>query len=298
MNDETSGTFRCGTVAIVGRPNVGKSTLLNRMVGMKVSITSRKPQTTRHRIHGILTRPGAQLVFVDTPGYQTRHGGSLNRTLNRTVTQAVSDVDVLLFVVEAGKFSAGDRVVADLLPDTLPRVLVVNKSDLVPRDRLVPFVADLQAQYAFSAVVPVSARQGTQVETLLDVTAGMLPAGDAMFAEDEVTDRSERFLASELIREKVFRLLGDELPYESTVVIDKFEQEGRLRRIYATLLVERDSHKAIMIGEKGERLRMIGSAARVDMEKLFDGKVYLELWVKVKSGWADNEASLRAYGYE
>ena len=291
--------FRCGYIAIVGRPNVGKSTLMNKLVGAKVSITSRKAQTTRHRITGIQTRDDAQYVYVDTPGFQTRHSNALNKTLNRTVTTTLTAADVVLFVVEAGMFSDADAKVMELLPKQVPAILVINKSDhLKDRAALMNFAQQVAAKRDFVAIVPVSAKQGFQLDRLEGEIRKLLPEGEAMFDEDDITDRSEKFLAAEIVREKVFRFVGDELPYTSTVVIEKFEQEGNLRRVFAAILVGRDAHKAMLIGQKGARLKEISTQARLDMEKLFGGKVYLEVWVKVKSGWADNEAGLRAYGYE
>ena len=302
MTDNTAATdtdFRCGYIAIVGRPNVGKSTLMNKLIGAKVSITSRKAQTTRHRITGIQTRENVQFVYVDTPGFQTRHNNALNKTLNRTVSNTLTAADVVLFVVEAGSWSDADAKVMELLPKALPVILVINKSDkLKDKAALMNYAQQVAARRDFAAIVPVSARQGFQLDRLEAEIRTHLPEGEAIFGEDDITDRSERFLAAEIVREKVFRFVGDELPYTSTVVIEKFEQEGRLRRIFAAILVGRDAHKAMLIGQKGERLKEISTQSRLDMEKLFDGPVYLEIWVKVKSGWADNEAGLRAYGYE
>lgn len=294
--------YRCGLVAVVGRPNVGKSTLVNRLVGFKVSITSKRPQTTRHRIHGILTQELMQAVFVDTPGFQTRvlnKRGALNRQLNRTVTQAVTDVDLVVFVVEALQLTEHDRRVLDLVPAELPVIAVVNKCDRVtPRERLLPFLAELSKVREFAAIVPISAEKGTQCDALIGEVQKHLPESGPMFPDDQPTDRSERFIASELIREKIFRLTGDELPYACTVQIDQYEELPKLRRIYATIVVERDTHKAIVIGEGGLRLKRISSEARVEIEKMLGVSVYLEVFVKVRSGWADNEAALRAYGYE
>jgi GTP-binding protein Era len=299
MSTLESGAFRCGTIAIVGRPNVGKSTLMNAFVGQKISITSRKAQTTRHRITGIRTGDAVQYVFVDTPGFQTRQGGALNRSLNRAVTSTLGSVDVVMLVVEAGRFGPEDQQVLDLIPPDAPLLLIVNKTDRVSdKDTLYPFVQKIAAQREFREIVPMSAKRPDDIAHLLKTLARWLPEGERMYDEDELTDRSERFLATEILREKVFRWTGDELPYTSTVIIDKWEQEGRLRRIFATILVERDTHKAMIIGQKGAKLKQISSDARVDMEELFDGPVYLEVWIKVKSGWADNEAGLRAYGYE
>ena len=291
--------FRCGYIAIVGRPNVGKSTLMNKLIGAKVSITSRKAQTTRHRITGIQTRDDAQYVYIDTPGFQTRHGNALNKTLNRTVTNTLTAADVVLFVVEAGHFADADAKIVSLLLTSVPVILVINKADHV-KDKaiLMNFAQQVAQKFNFTAIVPVSAKQGFQLDRLEGEIRNHLPEGERIFDDDDITDRSEKFLAAEIVREKVFRFVGDELPYTSTVVIEQFEQEGNLRRVFAAILVGRDAHKAMLIGQKGARLKEISTQARLDMEKLFGGKVYLEIWVKVKSGWADNEASLRAYGYE
>jgi GTP-binding protein Era len=296
--------FRCGTVAIVGRPNVGKSTLLNRLVGQKLSITSRKPQTTRHRITGILTDPVSQFVFVDTPGYQTRHGSALNRNMNKSVRVALADVDVVLLVVEANRYSAEDQRVVDLLPRDSAVVLSINKTELLDqRAALLPFIAARASEFQYAALVPVSAKTGLGADQLLEALRLHLPEQPAIFGADELTDRSERFLVAELIREKVFRLVGDELPYGSTVMIDQYLEEpsasgGRFVRIAATILVDRAGHKSMVIGRGGEKLKQIGTDARVDIERLLDAKTHLELWVKVKSGWADDQASLKSYGYD
>lgn len=291
--------LRSGYIAIVGRPNVGKSTLLNRLVGEKISIVSRKAQTTRHRITGIVTREDAQFVFVDTPGFQTKHANALNRAMNRGVTQTLSDVDLVIFVVEAGRYDAKDQAVVRLLPKDRPVILVVNKTDLYKdRNAMLPFLAQVAADHDYAAIVPISASKGRQTEDLLAEARKHLPNEGLMFPEDDLTDKSERFLAAEYIREKVFRLLGDELPYATTVEIEKFEIEGNLRRIFAAIVVDREGHKAIVIGKGGESLKRIASEARQDMERLFDGKVYLEIWVKVKSGWNDDERLLKSLGYE
>jgi GTP-binding protein Era len=289
-------------VAIVGRPNVGKSTLLNALVGQKVSITSDKAQTTRHRINGIRTVGDAQFVFVDTPGFQTQHAAALNRTLNRTVQGVLADVDVVLFVVEAGRFGLDDARVLALMPtgdDAKPVILVANKLDNVHRRAdLAPWLQSMQARHPFAEFVPLSARKQTDVERLFNIVRPYLPEQAWFHEEDALTDRSERFLASEMIREKLFRLTGDELPYTSTVVIDSFEETPTLRRIAASIVVERDAHKGMVIGAGGERLKRIGSEARQELESLWGSKVYLELFVKVRSGWAADEAHLRSYGYE
>lgn len=300
MSGEGSSTpHRCGYVAIVGRPNVGKSTLLNRLVGQKLSITSRRAQTTRHRILGVLTRPDAQLLLLDTPGYQTRSGGALNRVLNRTAQQVAQDADVVVMVCDAAGWTTGDTQVARNLPTDRPVLLAINKVDTVAdKARLLPMVQQACAVRAFDEVVPLSARSGRQVELLVDLCAARLPEGEPMFGEDELTDRGERFQAAELIREKIFRTVGDEIPYASTVVIEKYEELPRLRRIFATVLVEREPQKAIVLGAGGERLKRIATEARLDLERMLGVKVYLEVFVKVRSGWADNEQGLRAYGYE
>jgi len=286
-------------IAIVGRPNVGKSTLMNALVGQKISITSRKAQTTRHRITGINTTEDAQFIFVDTPGFQTRHSTALNRSLNRTVTSTLTSVDAILFVIEAGRFGPDDQRVLDLIPPGTPTILIANKLDCVnDKATLYPFMQQVSALREFAQIVPLSAKHQDDILRLMETLKPYLPEGEPIYGEDDLTDRSSRFLAAEILREKVFRWTGDELPYTSTVLIDKFEQEGRLRRIFATILVERDTQKAMVIGQKGSKLKQISTEARLDMEKLFDGPVYLETFVKVKSGWADNEAGLRAYGYE
>jgi GTPase len=290
---------RCGLVAIVGRPNVGKSTLLNALVGQKISITSSKAQTTRHRIMGVRTEGAAQYVFVDTPGFQTRHGNALNRNLNRTVRSTLSDVDVVLYLVEAGKFTLDDAKVLALLPQDKPVLLVANKLDEVHRrNDVLPWLASMRQRRDFTEFVPMSATKPADVERLLSILSPRLPEQEWFYDEDTLTDRSERFLASELIREKLFRLTGDELPYSCTVVIEKFEQEGNLRRVSAAIVVEREAHKGMVIGEGGTRLKRIASEARQDLERLLDGKVFLEVWVKVRSGWASTEEHLRSYGYE
>jgi GTP-binding protein Era len=291
--------FRCGYIAIVGRPNVGKSTLMNALIGAKVSITSRKAQTTRHRITGIQTSERAQFIYVDTPGFQTKHSNPLNKKLNRTVTDTLTASDVILFVVEAGTWGQADQQVVNLIPKDVPCILVINKSDRVKdKKALMPFAQQVAGLHPFAAVVPVSAKQRFQLQYLQDEIEQRLPENAPVFDAEDITDRSEKFLAAEIVREKVFRFVGEELPYTSTVLIEQFLQEGNLRRIFAAILVERDNHKAMLIGQKGARLKEISTQSRLDMEKLFGGPVYLEIWVKVKSGWADNEAGLRAYGYE
>jgi GTP-binding protein Era len=296
--------FRCGTIAIVGRPNVGKSTLLNHLVGQKVSITSRKPQTTRHRITGVVTDQASQFVFVDTPGYQTRHGSALNRSMNKSVRVALADVDLTLLVIEATRFAAEDKAVVALLPKGQTVILAANKIELLEhRDQLLPLFAEVSATYPFAALVPVSAKTGAGIEPLVESLRQHLPVQPAIFGPDELTDRSERFLVAELIREKVFRLVGDELPYGATVMIDQFIEEPspqgeRFCRIAATILVDRAAHKAMVIGRAGAKLKQIGTDARADIERLLGSRAHLELWVKVKAGWADDKAALKSYGYD
>ena len=297
---------RCGLIAIVGKPNVGKSTLLNALVGQKISITSRKAQTTRHRITGMHTQGAAQYVFVDTPGFQTIHGNALNKSLNKAVQGAVGDVDVVFLVVEAGSFTSADEKVLSLLAPGIPTILVANKLDTMKnRPEIMQWLQSMQDRHPFAEIVPMSAKNDKDVQRLLGIAEKYLPEQAWMYAADELTDRSEKFMAAEMVREKLFRLTGDELPYTSTVVIDKFEEEKgktkgvkRLVRIAATIVVERDGHKAMVIGDKGERLKRIGTEARQELEKLMDAKVFLELWVKVRSGWADDAARVRSFGYE
>lgn len=291
--------YRCGTVAIIGRPNVGKSTLINHLVGQKLSITSRKPQTTRHRIKGIVTREDAQYVFVDTPGLQTKHANALHRAMNRSVLSTLAETDVVVMVIEALRFGPDDRLVLDRLPKGVQPILAINKIDRVhPRERLLPFLGELGALGRFCALVPVSAEKETQLEALLGEIRLRLPLGEPMYDAEELTDASERFFAAEFIREQLFRLLGDELPYATSVVIESFTLEGTMRRIQAVILVDQDNQKAIVIGKDGDKLKEIGRRARLDLERLFDGKVFLELWVKVKGGWADDARVLKSLGHE
>lgn len=300
---------RCGLVAIIGRPNVGKSTLLNALVGQKISITSRKAQTTRHRITGIRTLEdgaggGVQFIFVDTPGFQTRHTAALNRSLNRAVRGALEGIDLVLFVVEAGSFTLADAKVLALLKPGTPVILVANKLDAVRRRAdIAPWLRDLQQRHSFAQWLPMSAKNPRDVERLLELCTPYMPEQPWRHDADALTDRSERFLASEVVREKLFRLTGDELPYTCTTVIERFEEEpsrqhGRMIRIAAAIIVERPSHKAIVIGEAGQRIKRIGSQARQELETLLGAKVFLELWVKVQSGWADDSARVRSFGYE
>lgn len=297
MNNHAN--FQTGFIAIVGRPNVGKSTLLNHLVGQKVSITSRKAQTTRHRINGILTDKQSQFIFVDTPGFQTQHTNRLNNMMNRVVTQSLKEVDVVLFVIEARHFDDRDKLILKLLPNNKPVILVINKIDNVAdKTLLLPFLDEMGKCFAFDAMVPISAEKKIQLPNLLDSIRPHLPQGAPLFDEDNITDRNERFVAAELVREKLFRLMGDEIPYATSVVIEEFKMEGSMRRIHASIIVEKANQKAIVIGKNGEKLKAIGTQARKEMERFFGGKVFLQIWVKVKSGWADDSKVLRSLGYD
>jgi GTPase len=294
----TVACFRSGLIAIVGRPNVGKSTLLNSLVGQKVSITSRKPQTTRYRITGILTHDDAQYVFADTPGFRTQHGSALNRAMNRSVVQGLQEADVVLMVIDALQFNGSDRQILNMLSEH-PKLLVINKIDkLANKTQLLPFIEKVSKEHHFAAIVPVSAQKKLQLKELLRTVHEYLPEHSPLYPVDEITDRDERFIAAEYIREKVFRLLGEEVPYAVSVMIDDFVFERGLRRIQASIIVDKSSQKAIIIGTKGEKLKTIATQAREDMEKLFGGKVFLKVWVKVKKGWANDNQTLRKLGYE
>jgi len=287
-----ASAFRCGQIAIVGRPSVGKSTLVNALVGARISITSRRPQTTRHRVRGILTTTAAQFIFVDTPGFQARHRSRLNERMNRAVRDSLADVDVIVVVVDATRLTEADRDVLALLPDGVPVIAAVNKVDrLADKTRLLPFLATIGAARDFAAIVPISAEKGWQLDALTAEIAGRLPAGPALYPADDLTDRDERFLAAEYLREKIFR------PYAAAVAIDTFAHEADLRRIHATVFVEKASQRAILLGEGGSRMKAIATGARRDMEQLFGGKVFLEVWVRVKPGWANDERMLTQLGY-
>lgn len=297
-DDVDSGPFRCGTIAIVGRPNVGKSTLLNHILGLKLSITSRKAQTTRHRLLGIHTTDDTQFLFVDTPGFQQKHINTLNKSLNKTVTQVLTEVDLVMFVIEPMKLGDADRKVLALLPKNKPVMLVVNKLDLMgDKGNVLPLIQDFDLEFPFVDIVPVSAKKTLNIDELLSTIRKYLPEQAAIYGADELTDKNERFLAAELVREKIFRLLGDEIPYSVAVEIEKFEVDGNLRRIFVAIIVDKESQKPMIIGKGGEKLKQISTEARQDMEKLFDGKVYLETWVKVKSGWADDARAVKSLGY-
>lgn len=292
--------FRSGYIAVIGRPNVGKSTLINRILGQKLCITSRRPQTTRHRILGIKTTDAAQLIYVDTPGLHSDGKKAMNRYLNRTAAASIEDVDVIAFVVDGQSWTEEDqRVLKRIEKDArAPVVLVLNKVDkLADKAILLPKIEQLAAQYKFADVVPISARKGMNIETLEATLSALLPAGEMIYDAEQLTDRSSRFLAAEMVREKLFRHLGQELPYSLTVEIEQFLEEGNLYRISAVIYVERSGQKSIVIGKKGELLKQVGQDAREDMEKLFGCKVFLQLWVKVREGWSDNERVLRNLGY-
>ncbi len=296
----TEAKFKCGYVAIIGRPNVGKSTLLNHILGLKLSITSRKPQTTRHQILGVKTVDDAQMIFVDTPGIHTGGNRAINRYMNRAASSVIHDVDVILFLVQSLKWTDEDELVLKKLQNVdVPVVLLVNKVDKVEdKEQLLPYLNELTQKYNFESVMPVSAMRGDNLEQLQQHLVELLPENPPFFADDEFTDRSIRFLVAEIIREKLIRELGKELPYQTTVEIERYKDEEKLTRIHALILVETKGQKKIVIGDKGARLKSIGSKARHDIEKLIDRKVFLQLWVKVKAGWSDSEASLRSLGYD
>jgi GTPase len=288
-----------GMVAIVGRPNVGKSTLVNALVGERVSITSRKPQTTRDRVLGVRTDDDAQYIFVDTPGFQRRHRTALNRRMNATVTSALVDVDAVVLVIEARGWTEGDEQMLTLLPPPGNVILAINKSDmLTERERLLPLMADSMRRYPFRAIVPVSAEKSRQLDDLLKEIRPLLPEGMPLFDADQYTDRSVRFLAAESVREKAYRLLGDELPYGVAVTIDRWDESRATPQIAATLIVERDAHRPIVIGKDGAKLREISRLARADIEQMLGKPVFLEVWVRVRRGWSDDVRALKSLGYE
>lgn len=294
----TDSPYRCGSIAIVGRPNAGKSTLLNHLIGQKISITSRKPQTTRHRLLGIVTRPDAQYLFLDTPGLQTHYKSALNKAMGRSIASALDEANVILWVLDGLDFDSREQHLRRLLPADRPVIAAINKIDsLADKTQLLPHLARLATEFGFAAMVPVSAKQGTGLDDLLRAIRAYLPEGAAIYPDDEMTDRSERFLAAEVIREKLMRNMGEEIPYASHVDIIQFKIEGSMRHIEAEIIVGRDNHKAMVIGKGGEKLKTIGTAARMDLEKLFGGKVYLGLFVKVKADWVDDQTLLRTYGY-
>jgi len=289
----------CGYIAIVGRPNVGKSTLLNYILGMKLSITSRKPQTTRHQILGLKTTGNVQASYVEKPGRHQRRGTAINKYMNRAATSVLNDVDIILFVVQAKKWTDEDQAIVEKLESvSCPVLLVVNKMDMLEdKKQLLPLIQELSKHYDFTEIIPVSALNGDNVDILEQKIAPLLPENEHFYPDDQVTDRSTRFLAAEIIREKLIRELGQELPYTSTVDIDKFVEEKDIVHIHATIYVESAGQKAIIIGKKGARLKSIGTKAREDISKMIDNKVYLNLWVKVREGWSNDERALRGLGY-
>jgi len=299
MHNDTSNTY-AGLIAIVGRPNVGKSTLLNALLGQKISITSKKPQTTRHRILGILTEENRQAILVDTPGLHTEEKRAINRLMNRAASSSIAEVELIMFLVEGTHWTQDDELVLSKVKQSgAPCILVVNKTDNISdKDELLPHLQKLGEMHEFRDIVPISASKGHGVDTIHKLCLASLPQGGFWFDEDQVTDRSSRFMASEIIREKLIRFTGDELPYSITVEIEQFKMDEKgIIHINALILVERDSQKRMVIGNRGERLKTIGQEARRDMENLFESKVFLETWVKVKSGWADDERALRSLGY-
>lgn len=297
-DSETPG-YRAGTIAVIGRPNVGKSTLVNALVGAKISIVSPKAQTTRHRLLGIATFPDGQLMLVDTPGIHGRQTRAMNRYMNRAARGAVSDVDAAVLVIEAGRWTEDDSLAMSALKESkVPCVLVVNKVDKVAdKNSLLPFIAKITAEHEFTSVHPLSALKNKGTDALIKTLIGLMPESEAHYGEDEITDKSERFLAGELVREQLMTRLGEELPYSTTVEIEKFEEDGQMLRISAVVWVERESQKPIVIGNGGERMKAISTSARVGMEKLFGRKVFLETWCRVREGWSDDEAALRRFGY-
>ena len=299
MSEHSDSVSRCGYVAIVGRPNVGKSTLLNHILGQKISITSRKPQTTRNNVVGIKTEGNVQIMFVDTPGMHLNQQKAINRYMNRAANTAMKDVDVVVFVVDRFIWTEEDEAVAEKLQHAnCPIILAVNKVDQVEeKESLLPHLENLSQKLNGAEIIPLSALRNINLERLEQLIIERIPEGMHMYPEDQITDRSSRFMAAEIVREKITRQLGDELPYEMAVEIEEFKQEGNLLNISALILVERDGQKRILIGDKGERIKLIGIEARKDMEKLFDMKIMLKLWVKVKSGWSDDERALRSLGY-
>ena len=288
---------KCGTIAIVGQPNVGKSTLLNYFLGTKLSITSRKAQTTRYQLLGIHTTPETQYIFVDTPGYQLKHLNTLNKNLNKTVKHALQEVDVILFLIEPRQMTDVDKKILQMIPEDTPIILVINKVDrLKEKIKILELINVFKENSRYKEIIPTSVKKGNNLNELLECARNFLPEQEFIYEEDQITDKNERFLAAEIIREKIFRLTGQELPYSVAVEIEKFEHDGNVRRIFAAIIVERDAHKPMIIGNKGIRLKEISTNARIDMEKLFGGKVWLETWVKVKKGWSDDLRALKSLG--
>lgn len=297
--DEAATSFRVGSTAIVGRPNVGKSSILNRLLGMKLSIVSKKAQTTRHRILGVYSDDESQILFLDTPGFQLRHTSLLNSAMNRSVSSTISEVDVLIFVLEYPLVEHDDLKLLAMIPDGLRVICAISKTDKARNtNEVLPFITKVNELYAFEDIVPTSAMKSEGIDNLINVVKGKLPFGDLVYPEDEITDRPERFFAAEIIREKLFQLMGEEIPYGVTVEIEEFEIKEGLRRIGATIIVSKNAHKGMIIGAGGSKLKVIGTKARLDMERFFDGKVFLRLWVKVKKGWMDDGQLVKQFGYD
>ena len=297
--DETATSFRVGSTAIVGRPNVGKSSILNRLLGMKLSIVSRKAQTTRHRILGVFSDEGSQILFLDTPGFQLRHTSLLNSAMNRSVSSTISEVDVLIFVLEYPLIEPDDLKLLAMIPEGLRVICAISKTDKAKNtNEILPFITKVNELYTFEDIVPTSSMKSEGMDNLINTVKGKLPFGDFICPEDEITDRPERFFAAEIIREKLFQLMGEEIPYGITVDIEEFEVKEGLRRIGATIIVSKNAHKGMIIGAGGSKLKVIGTKARLDMERFFDGKVFLRLWVKVKKGWMDDGHLVKQFGYE
>ena len=299
QSDQNLTKNHCGLVAIVGRPNVGKSTLLNHILGQKISITSRKPQTTRHRLLGIKTTDNAQIIFVDTPGLHIGVDKALNRYMNKTVSSVIKDVDLILFMIDANKWTEEDeKVLINIRTANVPAFLLLNKTDRMDdKAKMLPLIEELKSMYDFNEIIPVSALKNKGIEKLEELITKTLPLNSYLFPEDQITDKNSRFLAAEFVREKITRQMGDELPYEVNVEIEEFKSKDGVLHISALILVERDGQKKILIGKNGSSLKLIGTEARREMELLFDAKVMLNLWVKVKSGWSDDERALRSLGY-
>lgn len=297
--DEATTSFRVGSTAIVGRPNVGKSSILNRLLGMKLSIVSKKAQTTRHRILGVYSDDESQILFLDTPGFQLRHTSLLNSAMNRSVSSTISEVDVLIFVLEYPLVEHDDLKLLAMIPDGLRVICAISKTDKARNtNEVLPFITKVNELYAFEDIVPTSAMKSEGIGNLINVVKGKLPFRDLVYPEDEITDRPERFFAAEIIREKLFQLMGEEIPYGVTVEIEEFEIKEGLRRIGATIIVSKNAHKGMIIGAGGSKLKVIGTKARLDMERFFDGKVFLRLWVKVKKGWMDDGQLVKQFGYD
>jgi len=299
-NASITNASHCGLIAIVGKPNVGKSTLMNRVLGQKISITSRRPQTTRHRILGVLTNENQQMIFLDTPGMLRKSDHALHRSMNRAARSALLDVDLIVFVIEAGRWTDDDDWIASTIEKTKkPILLVINKVDKFPnKDELLPFIESIKTKVNAIGIVPLSAKTGSNVEAFSENIASHLPENTHLFPPEQLTDRSERFLASEIIREKIMRIMGQELPYAIAVEIESFETKKEILHIHGLIWVVKNSHKPMIIGKNGEKLKRIGTAARHDMERLFGNKVFLQLWVKIKSGWIDDERIVKDFGYD